>query len=342
MVMKKLILLVLSMALAGCTGARKYSKYDEFEDVRVDQMTGNVISGRIFGKTSLGLSARRESHLVTALTNTSVISVTNSEVTYQTNVTSTSLTNLLLSAATNAVVAPPTDSTNAPGIGEAVPAIVLANLASPGSTNVMLTSSGSHGVTRANNQTTVTAQLTTQYNNQVSATSNNVTITTQFSRNITAETNLVITVSTNQFIIPMTNVAILATNLVVRDYFLLVELLPPPDFTLQSGDSLVLLVDGQRQAFLPANPQSVYVARKGYLSTFYRTTAQTLLAIANAKEVRIRLKGVNNVIERTMPRSAQNNFRKFLLKNFNNQAVASPGGKPATVAMTASEVAILE
>jgi hypothetical protein len=252
------------------------------------------------------------------------------------------LTNVLVSASTNAVAAPFVESTNSPVLGESSPAILLANLASPGSTNVVLTTSGNHGVTRANNQTTVTSQVTSQYNNQVSASSNNTTVTTQFSRNITAETNMVITAVTNQTILPITNIAIFGTNLVVRDYFLLVELLPPPDFNLQPGESLVLLVDGRRYAFSPSNPQSVFVARKGYVSNFYKTTAEVLLGIANAREVRIRLKGVNNVIERTMPKSAQANFRKFLLRNFDNREIAGPSLKPAKVAMNSSEIAVLE
>jgi len=332
--MKQLILLNLALILAGCTGARKYSKYDEFEDVRVDQMTGNVISGRIFGKTCLCLGARRESQVLISVTNVFVTSVTNSEVTYQTNATISALTNILFSASTNAVAAPPTESTNGPVLGDTQPAVVIANLASPGSTNVVMTTSGNHGVTRANNQMTVTAQVVSQYNNQVSASFNSTTITTQFSRNITAETNLVITTVTNQTVQPVTNITILSTNIAVRNYFLLVELLPPPDFTMQTGDSLMLLVDGRSYTFSQANPESVFAARKGYVSVFYRATPEVLLAIANAREVRIRLKGVNTYLERTMPRSAQANFRKFLQRNFNNKQLAAPSGKSSDMTVS--------
>ena len=332
--MKRLLPLTLALIVAGCTGAHKYSKFDEFEGLRVDQMTGNVVSGRIFGKTSLCLGARRESQVVTAVTNIYVTSVTNNEVTYQTNATISALTNILISASTNAVAAPLIESTNIAVLGDSQPAVVLANAASPGSTNVSMATSGNHGVTRGNNQTTITSQVTSQYNNQISASSNNTTITTQFSRNLTSETNMVITVITNQSIQPITNIAILSTNQIVRHYYLLVELLPPPDFTLQTGDSLMLLVDGRSYSFTPANPESVFSARKGYVSVFYRATPEVLLGVANAREVRIRLKGVNNHIDRTMPRSAQANFRKFLQRNFNNSQLAAPAGKPASMTVT--------
>jgi hypothetical protein len=340
--MKKLLSLLFALALVGCTGARKYSKYDAFEDIRVDQMSGNVVSGRIFGKTSLCLSARRETRLVTTITNTSVNQVTNYQVTYTTNLTISGLTNLLVSASTNAVAAPPPiEPAILPGGGDGQ-VVAVANVPSPGSTNVMITTSGNQGVTRGNNQTTINSQMVTQYNNQVTATTNNLTITTQLSRNITAETNLVIVANTNPIVVSVTNVVIASTNLLERDYYLLTELLPPPDFTLQSGESLSLLVDGQRHAFAPATPQGVFVARRGYLANFYRTSPEVLAAIANAREVRIRLRGVNNVIERKMPRSARNNLRKFMVEYFQErEPVSIPATESPVVISSSSETAAL-
>jgi hypothetical protein len=141
-------------------------------------------------------------------------------------------------------------------------------------------------------------------------------------------------------VISVTNVAIAGTNLLERVYYLLTELLPPPDFTLQSGESLNLLVDGQRYSFAPANPQGVFVARHGYIANFYRASPDLFAAIANAREVRIRLRGVNSVIERKMPQSARNNFRKFMLKCFQeHEPVEIPSTVPVTV--SSSETAAL-
>jgi len=85
---------------------------------------------------------------------------------------------------------------------------------------------------------------------------------------------------------------------------------------LQSGESLVLLVDGVRYAFTQTPLTASYVGRKGYSTVFYRTAPEVLVALANAKEVRVRLKGSTATVERVMTASSRQNFRTFLLKYF--------------------------
>jgi len=107
------------------------------------------------------------------------------------------------------------------------------------------------------------------------------------------------------------------------DYYLYTELTAPPDFTLSSGESLILLIDGERYAFASANPQTIFPARRGFLTTFYRVSPEVLVDIANAQQVRLRLKGVNTVVERRMNWVSRSNIKSFLLKYFRPDTIAS-------------------
>ena len=141
---------------------------------------------------------------------------------------------------------------------------------------------------------------------------------------LTIETNLVVNYLTNSSVTASTNLVLTPANGVVYDYFLYSELVPPPDFTLAQGESLILLVDGVRYGFTPGQSGTAFVARKGYTSTLYRVPPEVLVAIANAKQVRVRCKGVNNVVERQLSSRSTANFRQFVAKYF-----APPAPLPA-------------
>ena len=64
-------------------------------------MVGNNVSQTILAKTVVCLNARRESRLITALTNITVTSVTNRAVQATTNQTISIATNYLVSTMTN-------------------------------------------------------------------------------------------------------------------------------------------------------------------------------------------------------------------------------------------------
>ena len=69
--MNKILILIAGVLLAGCAGThpKGSSKVDEFDAVKVDQMSGNNVSRSPMQKVILCLNARRESRLVTATTN---------------------------------------------------------------------------------------------------------------------------------------------------------------------------------------------------------------------------------------------------------------------------------
>jgi hypothetical protein len=81
-----------------------------------------------------------------------------------------------------------------------------------------------------------------------------------------------------------------------------------------------LLVDGARHGLMPASSGTAFVARKGFQTTLYRVPPELIADIANAKEVKLRLKGVNSVIERKMNAGSRVNFRRFMLKFFTPEA----------------------
>ena len=317
---------LIAILLAGCVGAhrRGFSRYDEFEAVKVDQMTGNNVSGRVFQKTIVCLNARRETRRITAVTNVNVMTVTNRTIQAFTNETVSMATNFLVTTMTNLVSLPSPLPGAAPMAGEAAaavpgettPVLVVTNAGPSVTTNLTVSVASNQSATAAPNQAASNSQLIRTYNNQITTTSNNVSISLLTNQVITAETNQSISYVTNYHVAWITNLAVSPTNLLAHDYFLYTELIPPPDFTLQSAESLVLLVDGTRYGFTQSTLSAALMPRKGFTPGLYCVPPDVLLAVANAKEVKIRFKGLNGVIERTMSAGSKRNFRSFLLKYF--------------------------
>ena len=319
--MQRFGFLLAAMLFCGCAGTHKRgtSISDPYEAATIDQMTGNNVSGAVFARTIVCLNARRETRIVTAVTNQTVALVTNVSLSYVTNQTVTLSTNQLATLATNeapplAVAAVASSDTNAPATE--TPAVVIAPPQAGASTNVSITTANNVTLSKAGNQTVTTASAQTQRSRQVTTSANNVSITTAENQNSSAETNLVVTVNTNLSVSSVTNVSVVLTNLPVHEYFVWAEFTPPSDFTLQSGESLVLVVDGVRHALAQTNSPSVVVPRRGFNAVLYRVSPQLLVDIANARLVKIRLKGVSAVIEREMSRASRDNFKRFLVKYF--------------------------
>jgi hypothetical protein len=318
------------MLFCGCAGTHKHgtSIADPYEEATIVQMTGNNVSGAVFARTILCLNARRETRIVTALTNQTVALVTNVSLSYVTNQTVTLSSNQSATLATNeapalALATPTSPETNTPATE--TPAVVVAPPPPGASTNVATTTASNVTLSRAGNQTVTTASAQTQRSRQVTTSANNLSITTAENQNISAETNLIVTVNTNLSVSPITNVSVVLTNLPVHDYYVWAEFTPPPDFSLQPGESLVLVVDGVRHALTATNSPSVVVPRRGFSAALYRVPPQLLVDIANARQVKIRLKGVSAVIEREMSHASRNNFKKFLVKYFQPDEPAASG-----------------
>jgi len=334
--MKILLTVLLAVTLVGCAGThpRGIARYDHYDSVKVEQMTGNNVSPTVFAKTILCLNARRESRVITALTNTVVTAATNATVVAITNQTISFATNILYSTMTNlAPATPPPPSAlagDATGIGgEANTAIIVAPSGPALSTNLTASVSSSVSGTSAPNQRTANLQTVRTFNNQFTTTSNNLSIVLMTNIVVTGETNSVINYSTNTTVVAVTNSVIIPTNGVSYDYFLVTELLPPPDFTpLAQGETLVLLVDGVRHGFTPGQSGTSFVARKGYTSALYRVPPEVLVDIANAKEVSVRLRGVNNAVERDISNGCRRNFREFLARYFVPDPALAESGNP--------------
>jgi hypothetical protein len=90
-----------------------------------------------------------------------------------------------------------------------------------------------------------------------------------------------------------------------------------------------MLVDGVRYGFSPSPSSTSLVGRRGYNSTLYRVPPEVFVAIANAKVVKLRFKGVSSVVEREMNASSRKHFRQFLAKYF---VPAAPPAAPAKMA----------
>lgn len=106
-----------------------------------------------------------------------------------------------------------------------------------------------------------------------------------------------------------------------KDYYLITELTPSPDFTLQSsGESLVLLVDGARYGFSATNTLAPLKPRPGIQTTVYRIPGEVLVKIANAQELRIRLKGTSTVLDELAPPSVLEHLREWMLERFTPDA----------------------
>lgn len=113
-----------------------------------------------------------------------------------------------------------------------------------------------------------------------------------------------------------------------KEYFLYTELISTTGFTPAPGESLVLSIDGERHAFTSTNSPTVFVARPGYDSTLFKASADVFVKIANAKEVKVRLKGNAQVIEEEMTRANIRRFREYLVKYYQTADAGQPAGAP--------------
>lgn len=339
--MKTLCALLALILLTGCTGAHKegISRYDDFEAVKVDQMIGNNISSAAFEKTIICLNARRETRRVHAVTNISVITVNNAIANAVTNQTISLSTNLLYTVMTNLAAQTPAPAAGTPE-AEAIAVatletntLVAVTPAGPSlSTNITVSVANNQTGTASPSQTAANAQQVRTFNSQITTASNNLSISLLTNLVVTGETNIVVAYVTNFFVAQVTNLIITPTNLLVRDYFLYTEMTPPTDFILQSGESLVLLIDGTRHSLTQTPSTGAFFGRKRFTTGLYRVPPQTLVAIGNAKEVRLRFKGVNGTIERSMNAGSRQNFKDYLVKYFTPEPPSSaPAQKVATI-----------
>jgi hypothetical protein len=322
--MRIFVLFLAGLMLGGCAGHQRTT--DAYEQATVERMVDNNVSSTILARTIVRVNGRRETRYVTALTNQTVTLATNVALNYLTNQTVTVSSNLIQTLATNEVPA-----TTVAGVvsvntnnadADAPPPMVVT--ASPGpTTNVAVTTANNLTISKAGNQTVTTASLQVQRSQQVTATTNNLSVTTADNYNLSVETNVVVTVLTNTSLTAVTNVAVVLTNLPVYEYFLELEYTPPLDFTLQAGESLVLVVDGVRHGLTQTSTPFVLIPPKGYNLVLYRVPAQLLVDIANARVVKLRIKGTGAVIERKMSQSSRNNFKKFLVKYFRPDVIVT-------------------
>ena len=348
--MKFLWLSLTAVLLAGCAGThpKGTARYDEYDGVKIEQMVGNNVSPSVFAKTIVCLNARRETRRVTALTNFVVTTITNPPtITPITNQTITTSSNFLFTVMTNlqpfqppppAPIQPAGDAAGATPAGAtpagaetnvAAVATVATNVAPALTTNVTYSLANNASASVAPNQRTANNQLVRTLNNQFTTQSNNLIISVLTNLVASAETNQVVSYLTNTTVLSVTNAIVLPTNGVAYEYFLYTELIPPADFILAPGESLILLVDGVRYGFTPSQSGTSFVGRRGYNSNLYRTPPEVFVAIANAKEVRIRFKGVSGVVEREMNSSSRRHFREFLAKYF---APPAPPAAPRKMA----------
>jgi len=335
--MKNFSTLLAIVLLAGCTGTHRegISRYDSYDAVKIDQMVGNNVSGKVFEKTILCLNGRRETRQVTALTNVQISLVTNQTVVVATNQTISLATNFLFTTMTNLSPAVATSVTLAGQVAEGAETnalVVVSNPPPAHTTNVTVSLANNASASASPSQLSGNNQSVRTYNNQLTTTSNNLTVSLMTNLVATGETNYVVNYTTNYSIASVTNIAITPTNGVSYEYYLYTELTPPPDFTAAPGENLILLVDGTRYAFAPMQATSTFNARKGYTATLYRVPASVLVAIANAQDVDVRLRGTTTVIDRALSNSSRQNFKEFMVKYFTPepepgtaQASAAPG-----------------
>jgi len=336
--MKNLCVLLCVVLLAGCTGTHRKgtSRFDAYDAATVDQMVGNNVSGKVFQKTILCLNARRESRVVTSITSVQITTVTNQTIVASTNQTISFSTNFLFTSMTNlapqAPLAPVIPAAEGAPAAETNVLVIVSNPPPAVTTNFSLSLANNHSGTTSPSQIAANNQLVRTLNNQITTTSNNLTVSLMTNLVVTGETNQVVNYATNISLASFTNVSVLPTNLIVRDYYLFTELTPPPDFTAGPGDNLILLIDSTRYAFAPVLPSAGFSSRKGYVSTLYRVPPDVLVAIANAEEVRVRLRGTTTTIDRTMNESSRENFKKFMLKFFQNPPLPDPSPGQMTTA----------
>lgn len=301
---------ILVITMAGCTSPH-VSRFDEFEKLKVDKMQANAVSGAVFARTLVCLNAARESRGYVAETNITVTFTTNHVVTSTTNLTVSTSNNRQFASLTNVVATPPpaADTNGTP---------VAASASAPSqSSGVTTATTQNESLATSPNQTvrSGTIQVVTTLNSQVTAGQGTLSITSGTNDVSTVETNYVVTTVTNQVVVPVTNVVVKLSEQPVADYYLYTEI-APADFPLALGESLIVLADGVRYGCTNATPQSAWESRRGFLTTYYKVPPEVILAIANAEEVKLRIKGTTGTLERKMSRASRAHFREFLLKHF--------------------------
>ncbi len=272
-------------------------------------MSGNSVSASVFTRTLVCLNAARESRGFVAQTNVTVGFTTNYVVTSVTNLTVSTSGNSQVAAQTNTVAVTTATDTNTPA--------AASNLANAGVSGITTATARNESIATAPNQNVRSGsiQIVTTLNSQATISKDSFSLTIGTNEVSTVETNYVITTITNQVIAPVTNVVVKTSENPVADYFLYTEI-APSDFALATGESLILLTDGVRFGCTQATPQSAWESRRGFLTTYYKVSPDVIVAIANAREVKLRIKGTTGTLERTMNGSSRDNFREFLLKNF--------------------------
>ena len=317
--MKCFWLLLCALSLTACSSSR-VSRYDEFEKIKVDKMTGNSVSANVFARTLICLNAARESRGFVAQTNVTINFTTNYVVSATTNLTVTISGNVQIASVTNSLAAStPVTDINAPA----------ANSSNNGSAGVTTATARNESIAIAPNQNVRSGsiQTVTTLSGQATLNRDSLSIITGTNEVITVETNYMVTTVTNQVLVPVTNIVVKTTDYPVADYFLYTEI-APADFPHAPGESLVVLADGVRFGCSPATPQTAWETRRGFLTTYYRVAPEVITAIANANEVKLRIKGTAGTLERTMNSSSRENFREFLLKNFAAPQQASGNKNP--------------
>ncbi len=345
----RLVWILLAGCLAaGCVGTRKsgISQYDPFNAIQVDQMVGNNVSGKMMERTVLCLNARRETRAVTAWTNEAVLLFTNPVVTAVTNMMVSLATNYSVTATTNLNPLTASAPAEAPELAvkdagaTAAPETAADSALAAGSTNMSFAAATNQTLMQGSGQTTRNIQVTRNISHQTTIALDQSSVTSATNCLLTAETNWAVHFSTNFVISAVTNVSITPTAAVAHAYYLYTELLAPPDFSLLGGESLVLLVDGQRHGFTASHARDPFIVRKGYASTLYPVTPDVLVAIANAQEVKIRVNGISSVIEKEMTARSRQNVRTFLLRFFQPGAGSGGGearGVPGSIAVSQAQ-----
>jgi len=192
-----------------------------------------------------------------------------------TNLTISLATNFLWTVQTN--LSPALPGPPVPLAGEGAPGAVIetnaplaqapTNIGPALGTNLTISVANNSSGSVAPNQRVANTQFMRTLNNQLSSTSNNLSFVLSTNIVVTAETNQTVSFLTNISVVSATNHIVTPTNGVDYDYFLYTELIPPSDFTLASGESLILLVDGVRYGFTTAPSGMALAGRRGILPT---------------------------------------------------------------------------
>jgi len=103
-----------------------------------------------------------------------------------------------------------------------------------------------------------------------------------------------------------------------QDYNLILEFRAPEWLNIGNGESLVLLVDNERLGFIGEGSiknRKVITGQFGSWSVEiakYSITKDELIKIANASEIKMKIKGESNFVERSLNKENINNFKNFV------------------------------